>query len=459
MISVVIPALNEAKTIHEVVSFCFTSPLVKEVIVIDDGSIDNTVALARDAGADVYISSMLGKGASMHDGLLKAKQDIVLYIDGDIFNFSNELIELMVSPLLKNECDLVKGKFQRKAGRVTILTARPMLKAFFPELAAFEQPLGGVIAGKKELLNKLEFESDYGVDIGLLIDAYKANAKIQEISIGYLDHEQQSLECLSNMSNQIVRTILDRAEKYKKLDTLHIQDSYELQRLNEYDLQMVCEAIDTDKKLALFDMDGTIIKGRFIEELAKQAHKTDELKLYLDSPILSDRERTEGIARIFKGVNQSIFIEVAKTIPLFPEVQETIIALKKKGYCIGIITDSYFIAAEVIRKRIFAHFSVAHLLGFSKGICSGDITISPFMQREQDPCHIHQICKSNFLTHIKQILDFKQENVRYIGDGLNDICMLMATEQSITINPKSKLVSNAAKNQIEHFSEINNIWA
>ena len=135
MVSVVIPTLNEEKRIYDVVKFCKSSALVQEVIVIDDGSTDETFSKAKAAGAKVFFSSMLGKGTSMLDGLWKAQSDIVLYLDGDIFNFSQEMIELMARPLIENRCDYVKGRFHRSAGRVTALTAKPLLKAFFPEIA------------------------------------------------------------------------------------------------------------------------------------------------------------------------------------------------------------------------------------------------------------------------------------------------------------------------------------
>ena len=67
--TVVIPALNEAKRIAEVVAYALADPATAEVIVVDDSSIDSTAYLARRAGAKVLTSSMLGKGASMHDGI------------------------------------------------------------------------------------------------------------------------------------------------------------------------------------------------------------------------------------------------------------------------------------------------------------------------------------------------------------------------------------------------------
>jgi cellulose synthase/poly-beta-1,6-N-acetylglucosamine synthase-like glycosyltransferase len=78
--TVVIPALNEAAHIAQVVRHARADPATAQVIVVDDSSIDDTAALAREAGAEVITSTMLGKGASMRDGALAARQDVVVYL-------------------------------------------------------------------------------------------------------------------------------------------------------------------------------------------------------------------------------------------------------------------------------------------------------------------------------------------------------------------------------------------
>ncbi|RZJ99311.1 MAG: glycosyltransferase, partial [Flavobacterium sp.] len=75
MLTVIIPALNEEKTIAQVIKFCFADPTVSEVIVVDDTSEDNTVSIAREAGAKVLVSATRGKGISMKEGIDASTND------------------------------------------------------------------------------------------------------------------------------------------------------------------------------------------------------------------------------------------------------------------------------------------------------------------------------------------------------------------------------------------------
>lgn len=456
MVSVIIPTLNEEKRIAEIVNFCFRSKMVSEVIVIDDGSTDNTFAKALDAGAKVFFSSMLGKGVSMFDGLWKTQNDIVLYLDGDIYNFNQNLIELMTLPLTKNDCDFVKGKFHRTAGRVTELTAKPLLKSFFPEIADIEQPLGGIIAAKKDLLKNVTFEPDYGVDIGILIDVNQLGSRIIEVDIGNIDHDHQPLSQLGKMSTQIVRVILDRASKYKRLDVLHLKDSYESQRVSQLQLTPIIKKINPEKKIALFDMDGTLVEGRFIDKLARYVNKEEQLQFLLDNPNMDPIYRTKAIAKILTGVPKSVFEKIASMIPLAKDAQKVIVELKKRGFSVGIVTDSYFIASEIIRKRVFADFSIAHLLSFKKGIFTGNLEISPFMLSEK--CTKHPYCKLNLLDHIDHFFKIERSKIYFAGDGLNDICLLQNLANAVAVRPKHSSVSNASTFVAQELNQVLHRW-
>lgn len=135
--TVVIPALNEARHIADVVAYALSDPATAEVIVIDDSSTDETANLARAAGARVIRSTMLGKGESMRDGADAATCDYLVYLDGDLHGLRPKIISDLIAPIQLDGADFVKAKFGRGGGRVTELTAKPMLRIFFRSFRVF----------------------------------------------------------------------------------------------------------------------------------------------------------------------------------------------------------------------------------------------------------------------------------------------------------------------------------
>lgn len=219
-VSIIIPAYNEEETVANTVRIAKSRSYVDEVIVINDGSNDNTLNEAKSAGATVISHTKnRGKGAALNTGLENSKNDIIAFIDADIFNLDGDKIDQILEPILSKEADIVKTKFKREGGRVTELTAKPLLKFFFPELK-YDQPLSGQFAGKRSALEKIKFETDYGVDVGIVLDADLKGIKIKEVDIGSIKHDMSSLDDLNKMASEVVRTIIERAVIYGRVTML-----------------------------------------------------------------------------------------------------------------------------------------------------------------------------------------------------------------------------------------------
>lgn len=444
-VSVIIPTLNEAETIESVVAFAHRSTLVDEVIVVDDGSIDGTPELAASAGARVITSTMLGKGTSMEDGMRAARNEWLLYLDGDLQGLAPDLVDRMTFPLITGEADFVKAKFQRSGGRVTALTAKPLLRTYFPELATFDQPLSGIMAARRSLLQTLRFENDYGVDIGLLIDAARAKARLAEVDVGELRHDSHPLSFLEEMATQVARTILGRAACCGRLRESYMQDVVEAERQQQATLEQFLAKTGAARRVALFDMDGTLLNGRFIEELALRTERTEALGKFLDNLTLPPDFRTQAIASLFTGIDRAIFEEAAREIPLMDGAVDAVVGLRKAGFCVGIVTDSFQLVAEIVRRRVFADFALGNLMRFKRGKATGLVTLSPVMAHDRG-CPEHRFCKGNVVHHVVEKFGITPENMLSVGDGRNDICMLRATGKSVAFRPKAAETARAAHN-------------
>ena len=216
-VSVIIPAYNEEETVAKVVEVVKKVSFVDEIIVVDDGSSDNTSQEAEKAGAKVIKHEInKGKGQALHTGYTETDCDIIAFIDADIYNLTSKKVEAMIKPILEGKAEITKTKFARESGRVTELTAKPLLNFFFPEIS-FEQPLSGQFAARKEVLKRIKFETDYGVDVGIVIDADVLGISILEVDIGAIQHDMSPLSDLNLMANEVVRTIINRANKYGRV--------------------------------------------------------------------------------------------------------------------------------------------------------------------------------------------------------------------------------------------------
>ncbi|MDX1937225.1 MAG: HAD-IB family phosphatase, partial [Flavihumibacter sp.] len=420
MITVIIPALNEEKTVAWVVNLAKSSANVSEVIVVDDKSMDDTVNQARQAGATVITSTKLGKGASMKDGLLYARNEYLVFLDADITTYPQDIVTLLTAPLLEQKADFVKAYFSRQAGRVTELVAKPLLSILYPDFPQFVQPLSGMIAGKKSFLEKIDFEEGYGVDLGILIDMHQMGAQIQEVNIGHIENKMQALEQLGKMSREVAGVILkkSRNKQANNFETLEY-----IQVIREQMEFAIREKSTSLKKVAIIDMDNTLLRGSFINAAAENFGFKKELIDIVTSQTNSFI-RTKQIAAQLKGNCISKLLQVADAIPITPGLEELIAALKERGFIIGIISDSYDCITNHYKNKYQLDFTLANELEFSKSVVTGEVKIPSFFLPHNGSICQHEYCKSNALVHICSHYNIPIADTITIGDGENDICMV-----------------------------------
>lgn len=455
MITVIIPTLNEEEHIANIVNFAKEQPHVTEVIVVDDKSLDKTVSIALQCGAKVITSTKIGKGASMKEGILCASNEIIVFLDGDIDPYPYFTIKLLTTPILNGEVEFVKSAFNRNAGRVTGLVAKPLLSIFFPELLRFSQPLSGMIAGKKSLFNQLDFREDYGVDIGILIDMYLMNVRMKEVEIGYIENKSKPWQALGKMSKEVAQAIIVKASSSKNP---HFNFE-ELGVLNEIRSQMefaVENHLAELEKLVVFDMDNTLLKGRFIDVCANEfgfKNKLLDIRSSETEPIIL----TKRVATLLKGKTISELIAIAEEMPIVEDTSETVSELKNRGYIVGIISDSYDCITNHIKNKLGMDFSLSNELEFSKGICTGEVKIPSFLFNNPASLCKHSLCKTNALLSILNKYNIKIENCITIGDSINDICMIKEAGLGISFCSKDELVNHHADYVITN-SSFKELW-
>jgi glucosyl-3-phosphoglycerate synthase len=234
-VTVVLPAREVADTIGEIVErLRGLDPLIDQVLVVDAASADGTAEIARRAGAEVHqeadlmpeFGRTLGNGDAMWRALSVARGELVAYLDSDTRDFSPHFALGLLGPLIcEPDVRFVKGFFRRPyrradgselpadGGRVTELTARPLLSSFFPELAAFVQPLAGEVAARRTLFERMPFASGYAVETAMLLharDVLGGTGAMAQVDLDVRLNRHQSLRDLGPMAYAVLRVILER---------------------------------------------------------------------------------------------------------------------------------------------------------------------------------------------------------------------------------------------------------
>ena len=246
-ITVVLPTREVADTIGVIVErLQGLAPLIDQILVVDAASGDGTAELAAAEGAEVHQESellpdfgpVLGKGDAMWRALAVARGELVVYLDSDTPDFSPHFATGLLGPLVcERDIRFVKAHFRRPftapdgreypsdGGRVTELTAKPLLSAFFPDLAGFAQPLAGEVAAPRELLERLPFATGYAVETAMLLharDALGGTEGMAQVDLDVRRNRHQPLSALAPMAREVLGTVLERlAAEGRLLDHGH----------------------------------------------------------------------------------------------------------------------------------------------------------------------------------------------------------------------------------------------
>lgn len=237
-VAVCVPARECAATIAQVVTALGglrAAGALDRVVVVDAASADGTAEVAAAAGAEVLHEAelipgegpVLGKGDAMWRALSALEEDVVCFVDGDSESFSTHFATGLIGPLVcERDVAFAKAHYRRPfgseregGGRVNHLSARPALALFYPELAEVRQPLAGEVAARRDLLERLPFATGYGVEVAMLIDAWREVGieRIAQVDVEEHVNRHQPLAALAPMALTVLATVVRRAQRDGRL--------------------------------------------------------------------------------------------------------------------------------------------------------------------------------------------------------------------------------------------------
>jgi len=178
-VSAIIPAYNEEKTVGNVLKVLTRSDLVNEIVVVSDGSEDDTVKSAQNYKEVLTIDLLhnRGKGGAVIAGLRRSSGEVILILDADLIGLTANHIQQLLKPVLENETIMAIGVFEK--GRVATDIAQ--------KVAPF---LSGQRAMKRELLENISDLdlSRFGIEVALHQYVDEHNMETVEVQLADLSH-------------------------------------------------------------------------------------------------------------------------------------------------------------------------------------------------------------------------------------------------------------------------------
>lgn len=172
-ISTIIPAYNEEKTIAEVIKTVKKVSEINKIIVVSDGSTDNTVNIAKELKVKVFqMKANVGKGGAIKKGFENTDSDILLFLDADLIGLTCEHIYALINPLREDIADMTLGVFAK--GRL------------ITDLPQFLMPyLSGQRAIKRQVINTIP-DLDllkYGLEVAITKAVKQNNFRVTKVKL------------------------------------------------------------------------------------------------------------------------------------------------------------------------------------------------------------------------------------------------------------------------------------
>lgn len=194
--------------------------------------------------------------------------------------------------------------------------------------------------------------------------------------------------------------------------------------------------------LAAFDMDGTLIDGRLVFALAERSGLDGKVRDIQADSSLANYEKTKMIAALFAGVVRGDVVSAVESIPLAKNCEKAISLLKEQGWKVGIISDSYTVAAGAVAEKLGMDFVAANELEFENGRATGRVRMPMGWQEIGCTCRL-SVCKRFHLEKYAKKFDMPISQTAAVGDTRADICMVRRAAKGIAFMPKDDDIKSA----------------
>ncbi|MFW5999263.1 MAG: glycosyltransferase family 2 protein [Halanaerobiaceae bacterium] len=186
MVSVVIPVYNEGDIIGKTLD-SLDFEWLSEIIVVDDGSRDNTRDILCDYPVEVILfSENRGKGEAVRAGCKRARGEVIALVDADTGSSVVE-VEKLVLPVISGEVEVTVAVLPIRGGGLGLVRGLADRGLRFLTGRKMKAPLSGQRAFRSELLeNFLPFARGFGLELGMDLDILKQGIEFREVKCNFI---------------------------------------------------------------------------------------------------------------------------------------------------------------------------------------------------------------------------------------------------------------------------------
>ncbi len=198
------------------------------------------------------------------------------------------------------------------------------------------------------------------------------------------------------------------------------------------------EQLKIRRKLAVFDMDSTLIKVEVIDELAKRAGVGEQVIAITAAAMRGELDFNQSFKQrlgLLKGLSATVLAELAANLPMMEGMQTLIEGLQQRGYKTAILSGGFNYFAEYLQQKYHFDYAYSNQLDIENGQVTGRV-VGAIVNAEMKVSYLQQIAE-------KEGLDLSATIA--VGDGANDLAMLAAAGLGVAFHAKPLV-----KEQAEH---------
>lgn len=190
----IVPVYNEEDFIVDTINNIKKIELIDEIIVVDDGSVDNTQEILKRLNVNfIRLEKNRGKGYAIKTAIKKIEFDYLVLIDGDLGKSSEEAKKLII-PAIQNEADVIIAKFKKakKKGGFGLVKRLANKGVFHFTKENINSVLSGQRVYSKKVIDSIDFiPNRFGIEVAMTIEALKKGFRIKEVEVGMTHRETE----------------------------------------------------------------------------------------------------------------------------------------------------------------------------------------------------------------------------------------------------------------------------